>query len=291
DSSKPYAVSFSLLFSKPYFSFFQLEVTTLSLPAESFYIAAFQVFFGSPRAVLFTILATLTTAVGIYATLWFLEDRLFNSLQRAAKKLRRALQNALKHRLAQPKPKQNEGFKLTDFLYRGGLGLIKSFVGFRILEYQSLRFLHSLFDEIVILCWVLTALFWLAQWQGEADAWRDAVNETSSLPVVAVVVRENGFPLGENPEKPYNPTGIRIIGDKDTFNGILGGAVNNPEKDLVWRLLIDIDGDYYIFPALPDDAESDLRPPVVVVPRSQNGDRLILLRPMTDEDRVEESES
>jgi len=30
-----------------YFSFFQLEVTTLNLPGESFYLAAFQTFFGA----------------------------------------------------------------------------------------------------------------------------------------------------------------------------------------------------------------------------------------------------
>ncbi len=39
-----------------YFSFFQLEVTTLNLPGESFYLAAFQTFFGEPLAFLRTIL-------------------------------------------------------------------------------------------------------------------------------------------------------------------------------------------------------------------------------------------
>ena len=35
-----------------YFSFFQIEVTSLNLPVESFFIAAFQVFFGHPLAIL-----------------------------------------------------------------------------------------------------------------------------------------------------------------------------------------------------------------------------------------------
>ena len=39
-----------------YFGFFQLEVTTLPLPLESFYIAAFQVFFGSIQAFAHTII-------------------------------------------------------------------------------------------------------------------------------------------------------------------------------------------------------------------------------------------
>ncbi|MFP4219530.1 MAG: hypothetical protein ACLFQ7_03510, partial [Phormidium sp.] len=54
--------------------------------------------------------------------------------------------------------------------------------------------------------------------------------------------------------------------------------INNPSQNRVWRLLIDVDGDYYIFPALPERDETR-RPPVVVVPRSQEGDRLILVRP------------
>ncbi|AFY83433.1 hypothetical protein [Oscillatoria acuminata] len=48
-------------------------------------------------------------------------------------------------------------------------------------------------------------------------------------------------------------------------------------------VLIDVDGDCYIFPALPRRDES-LRPPVVVIPRSREGDRLIQLRPTLDTD-------
>lgn len=138
--------------------------------------------------------------------------------------------------------------------------------------------MRSLFDETVILCWLLADCFWLAQGRGEADAWRDAVNETSSLPVVTLVVRDNNVPLGINPDEVHNPQGIRIIGDDLSYQQLLGGAINNPSQNRVWRLLIDVDGDYYIFPALPERDETR-RPPVVVVPRSQEGDRLILVRP------------
>jgi hypothetical protein len=52
-----------------YFSFFQLEVTTLNLPTESFYLAAFQTFFGEPFAILRTILVLGATTLAILATL------------------------------------------------------------------------------------------------------------------------------------------------------------------------------------------------------------------------------
>nr|WP_317265489.1 hypothetical protein [Arthrospira sp. SH-MAG29] len=156
-------------------------------------------------------------------------------------------------------------------LYRGLLQLVKSFLEFHLLEYQSLRFLRSLLDETLIICWLLAGCFWLAQWQGEADAWRDAVNETSSLPVVTVVVREDGFPLGVNPDNIRNPQGIRIIGDDISYKQLLSEAINNPSQNRVWRLLIDVDGDYYIFPALPEPDETR-RPSVVVIPRSREGD-------------------
>ena len=163
-------------------------------------------------------------------------------------------------------------------LYHGLLRLLKSFLSFPLLDYQSLRFLRSLLDETIILCWLLTACFWLAQSRGEADAWRDAVNETSSLPVVTLVVREDTVPLGINPDEVRNPQGIRIIGDDLSYQQLLGGAINNPNQNRVWRLLIDVDGDYYVFPTLAQRQETR-RPPVVVVPRSQEGDRLIILRP------------
>ncbi len=52
-----------------YFSFFQLEVTTLNLPGESFYLAAFQTFFGEPLAFLRTILVLGVTVFAILVTL------------------------------------------------------------------------------------------------------------------------------------------------------------------------------------------------------------------------------
>ncbi|MBO0349344.1 hypothetical protein J0895_09535 [Phormidium pseudopriestleyi FRX01] len=266
-----------------YFGFFQLEVTTLPLPLESFYIAAFQVFFGSFRAILHTIITIALMMVGVYCSLWLLEGQPSQRLQGQAQNIYRRILDCLNTRLARGQPPQRLWKRGLFRLYRGLLQLLKSFLEFHLLEYQSLRFLRSLLDETVIICWLLAGCFWLAQWQGEADAWRDAVHETSSLPVVTVVVREDSFPLGVNPDNIRNPQGIRIIGDDISYQKLLSEAINNPIQNRVWRLLIDVDGDYYIFPALPKRDETR-RPSLVVIPRSREGDRLIQLRPTLDTD-------
>ncbi|WP_254568426.1 hypothetical protein [Oscillatoria sp. HE19RPO] len=266
-----------------YFGFFQLEVTTLPLPLESFYIAAFQVFFGSFRAILHTIITVALIVVGVYCSLWLLEGQPSQRFQAGMHKIYQRTLNCLNRGLTRgqsPKTLWKRGLLR---LYGGLLQLLKSFLEFHLLEYQSLRFLRSLLDETVIICWLLAGCFWLAQWQGEADAWRDAVNETSSLPVVTIVVREDSFPLGVNPDNIRNPQGIRIIGDASSYQQLLSAAINNPSQNRVWRLLIDVDGDYYIFPALPRRDETR-RPLVVVIPRSREGDRLIQLRPTLDTD-------
>lgn len=261
-----------------YFGFFQLEVTTLPLPLESFYIAAFQVFFGSIQAFAHTIITIVLILGAVYCSLWLLEGQPSQRFQEGAKRSHRRLLASLKGQLQGDRTPKPPWLRLLFRLYHGLLRLLKSFLSFPLLDYQSLRFLRSLLDETIILCWLLTACFWLAQSRGEADAWRDAVNETSSLPVVTLVVREDTVPLGINPDEVRNPQGIRIIGDDLSYQQLLGGAINNPNQNRVWRLLIDVDGDYYVFPTLAQRQETR-RPPVVVVPRSQEGDRLIILRP------------
>ena len=265
-----------------YFAFFQLEVTTLPLPLESFYIAAFQVFFGSFRAIFHTIITAALVVVGVYCSLWLLEGQPSLRFQAGLENIHGRILASLNNRLAS-QPPQTFWKRWLFRLYRELLQLLKSFLEFHLLEYQSLRFVRSLLDETLIICWVLAGCFWLAQWQGEADAWRDAVNETSSLPVVTVVVREDSFPLGVNPDDIRNPQGIRIIGDPSSYQQLLSAAINNPSQNRVWRLLIDVDGDYYIFPALPERDETR-RPGLVVIPRSHQGDRLIQLRPTLDTD-------
>ncbi len=109
-------------------------------------------------------------------------------------------------------------------------------------QLSSLNFLSSLVNELVIVLWTLAALFLLAQWQADRDALRDAVNETSRLPVVTAVIREENAALGRNLDNPLvNPSNFRVIGDRGLSENLLGReltAPSSPEEPLVWRLLI-----------------------------------------------------
>ncbi|MFM6277353.1 MAG: hypothetical protein ACKN9K_03385, partial [Dolichospermum sp.] len=57
---------------------------------------------------------------------------------------------------------------------------------------------QSLRQEIVVIVWILASLFWLGRFQGLADAYRDAVNNTSTRPIVTLVTAKDKLPLGRN---------------------------------------------------------------------------------------------
>ncbi len=250
-----------------YFSFFQLDIATLPLPAESFYIAAFQALFGSIHAIGKTVLATIGVAIAVYFSLWLFEDLLIGKTQRYLKRYQRQITQSKK-----PRSSQRRWLKPFRILYHT---LLRQLL--KLQEYESLRFLRSLVDETIIVIWVLVALFWLARWQANIDAWTDAVHDTTSLPAITIVVQEGTFPFGQGDgATPNNPSGIRTIGSRTLYRNLL---VRNDLEDLNWHLLIDLEGDYYLFPALSEDIEPNRRPPVLIVPRSQNGDQLILLSP------------
>ncbi len=124
-------------------------------------------------------------------------------------------------------------------------------------QFGSLNFLSSLVNELVIVLWTLAALFLLAQWQADRDAFRDAVNETSRLPVVTAVIREENAALGRNLDNPLvNPSNFRVIGDRGLYEDLLGRELtdpSSPEEPLVWRLLIDRDGYFFRIPMYDRD--------------------------------------
>ncbi|MEQ8969854.1 MAG: hypothetical protein RIE73_05600 [Coleofasciculus sp. C1-SOL-03] len=251
-----------------YFSFFNLEVSTLNFPFDSFYLAAFHALFGSPFAIIRTAIALILTATAIHLTLWLIKHPVMASLTTLTKRVRSPLLNyARQHPNA--------------WLSQG----IQSLVNFSSTQFNSLQFLGSLTIEIVIVLWALTALFWLAQWQADTDAWLDAVNETSTLPIITVVAPDNTVSLGRQLDNPLvNPSGFRIIGDQDLYQRLLGKELtdtSNPETPIVWRLLTDRDGYFYIFPALPDKRDRTLSPPVVMMYESDGGDQLMILSPPT----------
>ena len=229
-----------------YFSFFKVEVTTLNLPVESFYFAAFRALVGNPLIFLKTTITLIITVLVIIVTLQIIEK-----LQRLVVR------------------------------YWGRIPLTLNST-----QLDSLNFLSSLIDELVMVFWILTALFLLAVWQADLDAFRDAVNETSRLPVVTVIMREENAALGRNLDNPLvNPSGFRLIGDLGLYQRLLGKEltdIESSDQPRVWRLLIDREGYFYIFPALPKK-DTKQRVPVLILYKSGNGDQLTILSPEVSE--------
>ncbi|NEP53052.1 MAG: hypothetical protein F6K65_31335 [Moorea sp. SIO3C2] len=229
-----------------YFGFFQVEITALNLPVESFYLAAFRSLVGHPLIVLKTAITFIICTLVIIVTL-----QIIQKVQRFVNR------------------------------YKGiiPLNLTPNLLG-------SLNFLLSLVNELVIVLWILTALFLLAQWQADRDALKDAVNETSRLPVVTAVIREENAALGRNLDKPLvNPSGFRIIGDRGLYERLFNKELTDTssrDQPRVWRLLIDRDGYFYIFPALPKP-DRNLSIPVLIIYENDNGAHLIILSPKASE--------
>ncbi|MEQ8995727.1 MAG: hypothetical protein RID53_04380 [Coleofasciculus sp. B1-GNL1-01] len=253
-----------------YFHFFHIDVSTLNLPIESFYIAAFHALFGSPLAILRTAIALILTAIAIHLTLWLIQNQVTMTLTTLTKRMRsRLLDYTRRHPNA--------------WLAKA----LQSLVNFSSTQFHSLQFLASVAIEIIIVLWGLTALFWLAQWQADRDAWLDAVNETSTLPIITFVAPKDITPLGRQLNNPLvNPSGFRIIGDRDLYEQLLGQELtdtSNSEKPIVWRLLIDRNGYFYIFPALPEKRDHTFSPPVVMMYESGDGNQLMILSPPTSQ--------
>jgi hypothetical protein len=224
-----------------YYDFFKLEVTTLNLPFESFYLASFQVLFGHPLTGIRTLITIIMTGIVVIYTL--------------------RLRQWVSHKLQRSR-------LLSNNLPSG----------------STIKFLAALTDEIIIVLLILTSLFWIAQWQARSDSWRDAVNETSSLPVVTVVLPEENAVLGREIDDPFiNPSGLRIIGDQNLYKKLLGKELTDTETTsdpIVWRLLLDRDGYFYIFPALPE--KNRFRSlPVLIIYESSN--QLTILSPRVSE--------
>jgi cell division protein ZapA (FtsZ GTPase activity inhibitor) len=231
-----------------YYGFFQVQVSTLDLPLESFLIVPLQVFFGDLSVVSKTVLAFAIAVILIKLTIWLIQP--------------------LKLKAAS---NQNKLFAITQKFRQSLHRLLKSI------------FPQPLLNEIVVVAWVLTVLFCLAKLQGTIDARRDAINNTSLLPVVTLVIREDQLALGRKLEDLLtNPSlkGYRIIGDKVIFDKLRGRETNdtaNPADAIVWRLLIERGGWIYLFQSLPPNSSATVRPYVVIVRESDGGDQLLIL--------------
>ena len=142
----------------------------------------------------------------------------------------------------------------------------------------------DLVKDLVIVGSILIALYWIARWQGEADAWQAAVNDTSPLPVVSLVQTEKGLGLGYNPKDATYPSmdKARVIGDVGLFvNNLRGQEVKIPGSSNQvgdWRLLISSKGWLYLFQALPTKVDKTKRPVVLAV-REGGGEQIMILSP------------
>jgi len=249
-----------------YFYCFQLNVITLDLPVESFFIVPLQVFLGDSWTILKSAIALLLTSLAIYHTLW-----LVNSINKTVTTtINRTISRWLSYLYG------------TRFwwLYR----ILKSWQQFNLNRYNSIKLLRSLVDEIIIVGWVLLVLFWSAYHQGIADSRRDA-GENSTLPAVALIAKQDNIALGRKLDDPtlrLAPKGFKAIGDAGLFadlSKIDYTDINNPKEPRVWRLLLERGTWIYLFPALTKEQQKDpkARPPVIAVQQSQSGDQLLII--------------
>jgi hypothetical protein len=152
------------------------------------------------------------------------------------------------------------------------------------------RFSTPLVKDTVIVAWILVALFWIARWQGEINAQKDAVNKTSQLPVIALV------DFGKTPGIGYRPKDetyssldkVHVIGDVGLLvNKLRGTEVKTPGTPSQvgdWRLLASSKGWLYVFQALSSDVDRKRRPVILAV-REGGGEQLMILSPTASEQK------
>jgi hypothetical protein len=251
-----------------YFYCFQLNVITLDLPVESFFIVPLQVFLGDGWTIVKSAIALLFTVIAIYLTLWLVDS--------INKTVAAKINVTITRWLSYP---YGRGFR---WIYR----ILKSWQQFNVNKYNSIKLLRSLVDEIIIVGWVLLVLFWSAYHQGIADARRDA-GENSSLPAVALIAKQDNIALGRKLDDPtlrLDPKGFKAIGDAGLFADLSKRDytdINNPKEPRVWRLLLERGSWIYLFPALTTEQQKDpqSRPPVMAIQQSQSGDQLLIISP------------
>lgn len=249
-----------------YYGFFQLEVTTLDFPVESFLLVPIQVLFGDIRAILKTAIALILLLFLISVTIKLLEilGNIINN-------------NKLPRTRANPRKDTLITFSLSNLLNL----------------FNFPRFGRSLLNEVVIVFWVLVILFWLGFSQGLNDARRDAFNQTSTRPVIAFITPDKRLILGRKLEdrlqgkialdpsiKDYN-----IIGDVELFKKLRDEDTNNTKDGRVWRLLIERGDWIYLFATLPNNADPDEKPAVIAIEKGDPGDRLMILSPRVIEEK------
>ncbi len=237
-----------------YYGYYHLEVTRLDLNPQSFLIVPLQIFLGSSVNILKSILVVLVLTVLINVSLWLV-------------KRGSTVGNAIVHNVSVLKRWQQR------FSPSPG-------------KQDTLRLAAALIDELIIVLWVLILLFWFARHQGTLDAQRDAVHDTSTLPVITLLTAKTSFMLApsaaivdnELPADPVLTDKEVIVGEVELARIIRQEALNDEgdNKERVWRLLTERNGWIYIFPTLAPERVKKEQPIVVSFPKSLK-DQLIIL--------------
>ncbi|WP_204102937.1 MULTISPECIES: hypothetical protein [Spirulina sp. CCY15215] len=270
-----------------YFSFFQLEITTLDFPHQSFLFVPLQVFFGSfatwdslKQIALSLLLFLLVIYLGIPFTLWLIEkisiriSHIFNFIKQTLQNKHQQLKNYLTQN--RPLARKNARKRFLVAQLRNILTLLINIL--KPLKFQPIDYKKSLWDETIIIFWILILLFLLARNQGIVDARRDA-GKDSKLPSITLIVPENTLAFGNTPDNPQTLKGFQIIGDAKRYANIQNTPINDPDRDRVWRLLLDSEGFFYLFKSLPENATLEQRPILFIIQGSFNGSSLVILSP------------
>jgi hypothetical protein len=226
-----------------YFGWFSLEINRLDLPLRSFLFVPIQVFCGDFGALMRTFLALVAVAFAIQFTLWILSPLPSYSI------------------VSQSKRKFHQKFQFLGLLVRG--------------IPEALR------KDLIAVIWLLIILFWLARIQGLIDTRRDAVNDSSTLPVITLVLPEKQIAIGRNLEDVFtDPSlkGYRIIGETKLLEELRGKETNdskvNPPR--VWRLLIQNNNWTYVFRGLSPQSAENERPAILAIREDKEGQLMIL---------------
>ena len=225
-----------------YFTYFQVDPTSLGFPVETISIAAFSLLFRSPWSILRFIIGLGLAFAGIVVT--------FRAIRFSSRWLLPLL-----------------GYMLQ----RMGLGREQR---------QQLRLLSSLANELVIVLWLLLVLYGLAASQGLSDARRDSIDETSTLPLITIAMPGAQSVIGRDPDQMLvNPSGVRLFGNRERYDALLGDELNSDSGRRRWRLLSDTGGRLLVIPSLPSAQIGGKAPPVLIFPDGGKGDRLVILSP------------
>jgi len=259
-----------------YFSFFQLQISTINLSPQSFLFSPLQVFFSDSSRTFLTIGSLILTGIWIYLFLW-----LYNLLITQAAKAIDFCESKLRRRSTAPlSTSGNKIQKFLKFLKSLLQRLLLNLLRFGKTRTESLQMLQGLIEEIIAVSLLILVFYWLARTQGIHDARRDA-SPKSTLPAITLVIKETQLPIGGKLEPKAasavpSVKGFSIIGDRGMFESLQDKEETNfkdPQNPRVWRLLLEKDGWFYLFYNLPANAPKDQRPLVLAL---KDGQMLIL---------------